>query len=157
MEWSLVLAVALPVGVGALSGYLTRNQNRSEWYLSLKKPSWNPPGYVFGPVWTTLYILMGVASWLVWKSKAREPLVLYGVQLALNFAWSLLFFNAQSLSWALIDIVALLGVLAATVASFWRVSHLAGYLMMPYLAWVSFATVLTLNLTMTNPPKKCAQ
>lgn len=147
----LILSVAIPVAVGSLAGFLSRDGTRSQWYKQLEKPGWMPPPYVFGPVWAVLYVLMGVAAWRVWKAGGRtQPMVLYAVQLALNFAWSLLFFNAQSLSWALFDIVALLGVLVATTVSFYQVDHVAGYLMTPYLAWVAFATALTLSIYTKN-------
>lgn len=151
MVLSLLLAVGLPVSVGALAGYITRGESGGEWYRALRKPAWNPPGYVFGPVWTVLYVLMGVASWRAWRAGATGGLVLYGVQLALNFAWSLLFFRARSPRWALADILALLGVLAATAASFGRADPVAGLLMAPYLAWVAFATALNAAIVARNP------
>lgn len=152
IDWGLVLAVAIPLGLGAMAGFATREGPRSAWYQSLNKPSWQPPPYLFGPVWSVLYVLMGLASWRVWKSSGRtQPLILYGIQLALNVAWSFLFFNAKNLRWAVVDIVALLGVLVATTVSFYRADHVAGYLMMPYLAWVAFATALTLNVYSKNP------
>ena len=152
MDWKLVVSVAIPVVVGALSGHLTRNEAQSAWYRDLSKPSWNPPGYVFGPVWAVLYVLMGIAFWRVWKAGGGEhPMGLYAAQLVLNFAWSLLFFRARSIKWALLDILALLGVLVATVCSFYSVDPVAGYLLVPYLAWVSFATALTANLYVMNP------
>lgn len=148
----MVLAVTLPVGLGAITGFATREGPQSSWYKSLRKPSWQPPAYLFGPVWSLLYVLMGIASWRVWKAGGRgQPLVLYGVQLAMNVAWSFLFFNAKSLKWALVNIVALLGVLAATTASFYKVDPVAGYLMTPYLAWVAFATALTYTIYTSNP------
>lgn len=151
MDWSLVLSVAIPLGLGGISGFLTRNETKGAWYASLKKPSWMPPRALFGPVWTVLYILMGIAAWRVWKAGGGEqPMVLYGIQLAMNIAWSFLFFNAKSLKWALFDVVALLGVLVATTTTFYRVDHVAGYLMLPYLAWVAFATALTANLYVSN-------
>lgn len=152
MVAALALAVALPVTVGALAGWITRGDSRGDWYLALRKPSWNPPSYVFAPVWTTLYVLMGVASWLAWRGGAPAGgLALYGAQLALNFAWSLLFFRARSPRWALVDIVALLGVLAATASAFWRADAVAGLLLLPYIAWVAFATALNASIVSLNP------
>ena len=148
---ALLVSVAIPLAVGAIAGLATRHKVSSTWYNSLEKPSWTPPRQVFGPVWTALYILMGVACWRVWKAGGRsEPMTLYGIQLGLNLAWSLLFFNAQSLKWALFDILALLGVLVATTMSFYKVDKMAGYLMMPYLAWVAYATTLTAGLYYKN-------
>lgn len=151
IEWSLLIAVAIPLGLGSLAGYMTRDGTTSAWYTSLRKPSWQPPGYLFGPVWTLLYVLMGVASWRVWKAGGGHlALAMYAVQLSLNIAWSFLFFRVHSLKWALLDIGALMGVLIATVSSFSRIDKVAGYLMMPYLAWVTFATALTVRLHALN-------
>lgn len=151
LDWSLLVAVAVPVLLGAATGYLTRNDTMGEWYKSLRKPSWQPPASLFAPVWTVLYIMMGVASWLVWRAGGGErPMALYALQLALNIAWSVLFFRAKNLGWALLDIVALWGVLLTTTAAFHRVDPTAGYLILPYLAWVSFATVLTATLYASN-------
>lgn len=151
VDWRLVASVALPVGLGFGVGFLTRDETSSPWYQSLKKPSWQPPRQVFPVVWTVLYILMGVAAYRVWAAGGRrDPMVLYGVQLALNILWSLVFFGAKSLQWSVNVIVALLAVLTATTVSFYSVDRTAGYLMLPYLAWVCLATALTLNIHMNN-------
>jgi tryptophan-rich sensory protein len=143
--------VLLPLLLGSWAGYATRAGGQSAWYLSLRKPSWNPPARVFGPVWTVLYIMMGLASWLAWRAGAGfVPMALYAVQLALNIAWSFLFFEARSLRWAALDIGALWVVLIATVAAFFRVDAWAGALMLPYAAWVTFATALTAALNARN-------
>ncbi len=149
MTAALWLSVAVPVLLGAASGYATRGGVQSAWYRGLDKPSWMPPGYVFGPVWTVLYVLMGIACWRVWGS-GTPARTLYVLQLALNLAWSFLFFNAKNLEWALIDIWALLAVLIVTTRHFYAVDHTAGYLMVPYLAWVAFATALTTSLYIRN-------
>lgn len=119
----------------------------SEWYESIQKPGWNPPSWLFGPVWTSLYTMMGIAAWLVWKnngwSGARPALVLFLIQLVLNGAWSWIFFGAQSPGWALIEILILLTVILFTTRLFFKYSRAAGWLMVPYILWVSFATVLT--------------
>ena len=135
----LVFAVA---GVG---GWFT-SMGVSDWYVALNKPSWNPPSWLFGPVWTALYIAMAVAAWLVWKEAgfdgAGAALTLFFVQLALNLAWSGVFFALQSPGWALLEIVALWMAIAATMLLFFRHSAWAGGLMVPYVAWVTFAAVL---------------
>ena len=117
-----------------------------EWYRQLAKPTWTPPGAIFAPVWTVLYVFMAVAAWLVWKRSgvagAVVPLALFICQLALNAAWSWLFFGRHRPNAAFVDIVALWVVILATLISFWQLEPLAGILLIPYLAWVSFATAL---------------
>lgn len=117
-----------------------------DWYRGLEKPWFNPPGWVFGPVWTILYIVMGVAAWLVWRKGTGQslavPLGLFLLQLVLNAVWTPLFFGMHSPGWAFVDILVLWVVLAATVFAFYRVSGTAAALMLPYWFWVSFAAVL---------------
>ncbi len=123
----------------------------ASWYLALDRPLWAPPGWVFGPVWITLYTVMGVAAWLVWRSRAasrRSALAWFAVQLVLNAAWTPVFFGARSLGGGLIVIVALVGAIIATIAAYRLVSRAAAALMLPYLAWVGFATALNAALWM---------
>lgn len=124
------------------------------WYAELTKPTWTPPGAVFGPVWTLLYGMMAVAAWLVWrvggKRGVRGALALFGVQLALNVAWSWLFFGLQRPGAALVDILLLWLAISATILAFWRVRPAAGMLLVPYLVWVSFATALNLQIWRLN-------
>ena len=123
-------------------------------YQDLAQPSWAPPSWVFGPVWTTLYALMGVAAWLVWKeggfSAARVALGLFLVQLALNAVWTPLFFGAGLRGWAFAEICALWAVLAATLVAFFRKRALAGWLLVPYLLWVTFAAALNFAVWRLN-------
>lgn len=122
------------------------------WYEALNKPAWNPPPWVFGPAWTLLYTLMALAAWLVWKRDGwRRPLMLYFVQLLLNAAWTPVFFGAHQLGWALVVIVLLWIAILATLRSFHGVSRKAGYLLVPYLAWVTFAAFLNFTLWRLNP------
>jgi benzodiazapine receptor len=122
------------------------------WYMALSKPSWNPPAWIFGPAWTLLYTLMAIAAWLVWKRDGwRRPLVLYFVQLVLNAAWTPIFFGAHELGWAFAVIIALWLAIGFTMLTFLRVSKAAAYLLMPYLAWVSFAAFLNFTLWRLNP------
>jgi len=125
------------------------------WYASLTKPSWNPPNYLFGPVWTALYVLMATSAWIVWRkagfSGAGPALALFVVQLALNALWSYLFFGQHRPDLAFIDIVALWAAIVIVAALFWRVDHLAGGLMVPYVAWVTFASYLNFVLWRLNP------
>ena len=117
------------------------------WYAALQKPSWNPPPWLFGPAWTLLYTMMAVAAWMVWKRVGfGKPLKLYFVQLALNAAWTPIFFGAHQLGWALFEIVLLWIAILATLLSFRWVNTAAGWLFLPYLAWVTFA--MTLNYTL---------
>jgi translocator protein len=125
-----------------------------EWYASLKKPSWNPPGWIFGPVWSALYTMMAVAAWLVWRrggfAAQRGPLTLFLVQLALNAAWTPLFFGLHWPGAAFVEIVLLWLAIVATIAAFHRASRPATLLLVPYLAWVSFAAALNLALWRLN-------
>ena len=144
----LGVALAVPLGVGFWSAALTAGESRGAWYSSLSRPGWTPPSWVFGPVWTALYVMMGYASYRVWR--AGGSMRLYAVQLILNFAWSLIFFKAHNLGLATVDILALLGVLTATTIQFWRVDPVAGALMLPYLAWTSYATALNISMYARN-------
>lgn len=116
------------------------------WYIALAKPEWNPPNWIFGPVWSFLYLTMAVAGWLVWRERgwggAKWPLSLFGVQLALNLLWSFFFFGLENPGLAFAEIIVLWAAIVATAVAFWLRSKLAGLLFVPYLAWVSFAAVL---------------
>jgi tryptophan-rich sensory protein len=137
-------------GAGSLGAFFMPGA----WYAGLNKPSWNPPNWVFAPVWSALYTLMGVAAWLVWRrggfSVRRLPLMLFLAQLALNAAWTPLFFGLHHLGLAFAEILLLWGVLAATAVVFFRVDRPAGTMLLPYLAWVSFAAMLNLALWRLN-------
>ena len=123
------------------------------WYEALQKPPLNPPNWIFAPVWSALYLAVAVAGWLVWRSgpTSRLPLALWGSQLALNAAWSWLFFGLERPGLALINILILLAVLLATLISFHRIHPWAGRLFVPYAAWVMFATYLNAGLWYLNP------
>jgi len=123
-----------------------------EFYAELVRPDWAPPAWLFGPVWTTLYALMGVAAWRVWrKARFGVPLVLFSVQLAVNALWSWLFFAWRMGAAAFADVVLLWLLIAATLVAFWRIDRPAGALLAPYLAWVSFAAILTYAVWRANP------
>lgn len=145
--------LALCAATAAISGYASRGA--PEFYAALVKPAWAPPAGLFGPVWTLLYMSMAVAAWLVWRergwSQARGALSLFVLQLALNALWSWLFFGWHQGALALADILALVGLVAATLASFARVRPLAAWLLAPYFAWVSFATALNYSVWQRNP------
>lgn len=125
-----------------------------EWYAALEKPGWTPPDWVFPVVWTTLYLLMGVAAWQVWWRSgwrvARATLTLFLTQLVLNGLWSWLFFGLHRPGWALLDLALLWLVLLATTVAFWRQSRLAGALLIPYLLWVSYAATLNVGVWLMN-------
>lgn len=121
------------------------------WYEGLTKPSWNPPAWVFGPVWTLLYLAMATAAWRVWRTpKPGLPLAVFGVQLVLNAAWSPIFFGAHALGWALVEILFLLLAILATTALFFRRDRWAGALFVPYVLWVAFASFLNATLWQLN-------
>lgn len=123
-----------------------------EWYASLAKPSWTPPGWLFGPVWTVLYIMIAVAGWLVWRAQGLGALTAaWLVQLLLNAIWSYLMFGRNRIDLALADIVLLLGTIALFTAAAWRVSRPAALLFVPYVAWVAFATGLNAAIWRLNP------
>lgn len=145
--------VALCLGAAGLGAGATTPEIDG-WYATIQKPTWNPPDAVFGPVWTTLYLMMAVAAWLVWQRgglrEQRSPLGLFGVQLALNVAWSWIFFGQHQLGWAFLELVVLWLAIAATAVAFFRCSKVAGWLLVPYLAWVSFAGVLNFTIWRLN-------
>lgn len=125
------------------------------WYVNLNKPSWNPPNWVFSPVWTFLYFCMSLAAWLVWwrtgLSVGLGPLFLFGLNLLLNVAWSGLFFGLRNPKIAFAEIILLWGSILATLIWFWTISPPAGLLMLPYLLWVTFATGLNFTIWRLNP------
>ncbi len=150
----LIIAIAIPLAVGATSGFFTITGIES-WYQTINKPSWNPPGSVFGPVWTTLYVLMGVALFLVWKSSGsdtlkRTAITLFAIQLILNFFWSFIFFDQQQPGWAFVEIITLWLFILLTIFSFARVSNTAAWLLVPYISWVSFAAILNYTIWKLN-------
>ncbi len=122
------------------------------WYAALNKPSWNPPSWIFAPVWTSLYLLMAVAAWLVWKKAGwHRALFAYLIQLTLNAAWTPIFFGAHQLGWALAEIILMWLAIILTMRSFFLISKPAGWMLVPYLAWVSFAAFLNFTLWRMNP------
>ena len=148
---ALVIFLAVTFAAAGI-GSLATTPNIATWYAGLAKPSWNPPNWIFGPVWTILYISMAVAAWLVWRQGGlwHWALALFAVQLALNAAWSWLFFGFHLPGAAFAEVVALLVAIAATTIAFWQHSLAAGILMLPYLGWVAFATVLNFTIWRLN-------
>jgi tryptophan-rich sensory protein len=143
--------ILLCLAVGSLAGAVTASAV-AQWYPTLIKPPFNPPNWVFGPVWTMLYIMMAVAAWRAWRkgAKLNGALGWFYTQLFLNFLWSFLFFGAHAVGLALIEVVLLWASIAVTGFKFWKIDRTAGVLFVPYLAWVSFATLLNASLWWLN-------
>jgi tryptophan-rich sensory protein len=143
------LALAfVAAGLGAVASV-----DAASFYAQLSKPAWAPPATVFGPVWTVLYVLMGVAAWLVWRAPGakRGALVLFIAQLAANALWSWLFFAWHRGALASAEVLVLLGLIGATIVAFWRINRPGAVLMVPYFLWVAFASVLTFVVWLGNP------
>lgn len=148
----LLVSLALPQLVGGLGALFTFSSVR-DWYLTINRPSWNPPNWIFGPMWTTLYVLMGIACFLIWKSEhpqKKQLLTLYFVQLGLNALWSPAFFGAQSPILGLVVIFPLWAMILTCIIQFRKVSNWASGLMVPYLLWVSFASALNAAIWWLN-------
>ena len=150
----LLISLALPFVAGLIGSSVT-TPAIPDWYAGLAKPSFSPPNWIFGPVWTTLYILMGIALFRVWRRaqddmRARYAAWLFIAHFALNTLWSILFFGLQNPLYGLIDIVVLWVALVISVGWFWKIDRVAGWLLVPYLLWVSFATVLNAAIWYLN-------
>lgn len=145
----LALSIILCLGVGFTSGQLT--DTSSDWFLDLNKPVIYPPGYLFGIVWSILYLTMGVSLYLIIdKTKEKLPYILFGAQLVLNFFWTLIFFGLKNIPLAIAEIIILWGLILWTILSFKKYSKPAAYLFIPYILWVTFATILTINIFLLN-------
>lgn len=150
LRWLVLLGfIGATLATGALGGWATAS-SVSTWYPTLAKPAWNPPNWIFGPVWTLLYLLMALAAWRIWQHREhperRRALAWFWGQLVLNLAWSFLFFGLRSPGLAAIEVVGLLAVLLATLRQFWRIDRLAAVLWVPYVGWVGFAAGLTVTV-----------
>jgi len=150
----LVIAIGVSEMAGIVGSFFTVSAIPN-WYAGLVKPVLNPPGWVFGPVWTTLYALMGVAAFLIWrhgweKKEVKTVLGMFSVQIFLNAIWSIIFFGLHSPIWAFVDIVLLWLAIVWTIVVFYRVSKPAAYLLLPYILWVSFAAYLNYTIWMLN-------
>ena len=150
-----IISVLIPVGIGAISGLFTAS-NVKTWFVTVAKPSFNPPGWLFAPVWTTLYVMMGIAFFLVWKNETiqksikQKAIILFAIQMVLNFLWSFIFFQQHEIGWALVDIVLLWIFILLTIFSFAPISKTAAWLLVPYISWVSFATILNFAIWQLN-------
>lgn len=150
----LIFSISVCFLAGA-AGSIATYPNIPTWYASLDKPFFNPPNWIFGPVWTLLYLMMGISLYLVWSKKYDEPeagklLPIFYLQLALNTLWSLIFFGQHLLFWAVVEIIVLWSLILLFILKSGRISALASWLMVPYLCWVSFATLLTISVWLLN-------
>jgi translocator protein len=149
----LLFAIAICEAVGIVGGLFTFSSIPT-WYATLQKPSFSPPNWLFGPVWTALYAMMGIALFLAWEKKVRgraQAIKVFNVQLALNLLWSILFFYFKSPLAAFNEIIVLWAAILITIILFYRLSKPAAYLMVPYLLWVSFAAFLNFSIYLLNP------
>ena len=148
----MTIATAVAFGVGPVIGggliAASTMSGSKEWYSTLRKPIGTPPSWMFGPVWTALYAMMGYAAYRVWAKKG--DLTMFVIQLALNYAWTYVFFGRHDLRAACVDVVVLLACIAFVTSSFWRIDRLAGGLLVPYMAWTAYATYLTIALYRLN-------
>ena len=146
--WLLLSFAAAAIGAIA-------SANAPDFYGQLSRPAWAPPAWLFGPVWTVLYVLIGLSAWMVWRERRLEqgfaPYVLFGAQLAANALWTWLFFAWRQGQWAFVEILVLIALIVATMIQFRRIRPLAAWLLAPYLAWVCFATALTFSVWQRNP------
>jgi translocator protein len=149
-----VISMATPQIVGITSS-LFNETGEGSWYRSIVKPEWNPPGWVFAPVWTTLYLMMGIAFYIIWKSNAPSQLKnraigFWIVQLILNFFWTFIFFGQQQIAGALLEMFALWLMILLAIFALAHISKLAAWMMVPYIAWVSFALLLNYTIWQLN-------
>lgn len=150
---TIIASIFIAQAAGIIGSVFTASSVRT-WYMELSKPAWNPPGWIFGPVWIALYTLMGISAYLIWRrrgtSGVKLALSIYGIHLILNTLWSILFFGLKNPAFAFAEILILLGFIIVTTVLFWRINNWAGILMLPYIAWVSFATVLNYTIWHLN-------
>jgi translocator protein len=147
----LIICTTVCLAAAGLGSLVTAPAIRS-WYVGLRKPSWTPPNWLFAPVWTVLYLMMAFAAWLVWRQAGLTavPMQFFLLQLALNVVWSVLFFGLRRPDFAFGDIVLLWSAILATSIEFWKVVPAAGWLLLPYLIWVTFAAVLNFSIWRLN-------
>ncbi len=150
----LAISIFLPLAAGFIGAYFT-TASIATWYAALQKPLCSPPNWIFGPVWTVLYVLMGLSLYLVWTAgqnkEAKGAFALFGAQLGLNVLWSIIFFGLKSPFYAFVEIIVLWAAIALTIRSFRKISKTAAALLIPYIFWVSFAAVLNYSIWVLNP------
>lgn len=148
----LIISISIPLIVGYL-GSLVTTPSIGMWYAALNKPAFNPPNWIFFPVWTLLFILMGISLYLIWENKSKKKqtaLNLFGIQLVLNLLWSILFFGLHKPLYAAVEIVILWIAILMMILEFRKFSKIAALLLLPYILWVSFATVLNFSIVILN-------
>jgi benzodiazapine receptor len=151
---ALIINIAITLAIGAAGSYFTLHSVNT-WYRTIAKPSFNPPDSVFGPVWTSLYILIGISAYLIWQKRAQiqhfpRTIAVYLIQLMLNLMWSFIFFYAHQIGVALVEIVFLLVFAIINALVFYKIEKTAGLLFIPYILWISFATFLTYSIFRLN-------
>jgi len=150
-----LLIAILGCQIAGIVGSLFTSPSIPTWYATLRKPDFSPPNWVFAPVWTFLFVLMGVSAYLVWNKglenrKVRISLLIFGIQLVLNVVWSFLFFRLQSPLYAFFEIIVLWLTIVLTILNFFKISRAAGWLLIPYITWVSFAAILNFSIVRLN-------
>lgn len=152
IQWKpLLISLFIPFAVGGLSGFLTKGHMAA--FQDINKPPFSPPAFLFPIVWTILFVLMGISAYLIDTSESsgkQKALILYGVQLAINFIWPLIFFNLQNYLFAFIWILLLWAFILTMMISFYKINHTAAFLQIPYLLWVTFAAYLNCSIWMLN-------
>jgi tryptophan-rich sensory protein len=151
---AFIINIAIPLVIGTIGAFFTAHSVKT-WYPTLAKPAFNPPDWVFGPVWTTLYILIGISAYLVWQKRKEivhfpRTIAVYLMQLILNLMWSFIFFYARQIGVALVEIVLLLVIVIVNAWLFYKIDKTAGLLFIPYILWVGFATLLTASIFSLN-------
>lgn len=150
---SIIISIIIAQAAGLIGSVFTASSVQT-WYVNLVKPTWTPPSWLFGPVWITLYVFMGIAAYLIWQSRkmpgAKLALYVYGIQLCLNALWSIIFFGLKNPGFAFVEIIILLIFIIITAALFWRINKIAGVLFLPYIVWVSFAAFLNYAIWRLN-------
>ncbi len=150
----LVLSLAITVILGLSGGFFSVSEIPG-WYAQLQRPSWNPPNWIFPPVWTLLFVMMGISLFLVWKNNApvrvkKMAIMIFSIQLLLNILWSYVFFKQHTMGWALAEIIILWIAILLTIFAFGKISSLAAWLLVPYISWVSFAAILNYTFWKIN-------
>ena len=149
----LAIAIIIPLAVGFISSFFTMDSIPT-WYSTLVKPALNPPNWIFFPVWTLLYVMMGISFYLVWRkgfnNKTKTAIYLFSTQLLLNFLWTFIFFGLKLMLLAFVEIVILWVMILITILRFYKISKGAAYLLIPYIVWVSFASYLNLAIFLVN-------